>query len=153
MVANSIGLTNLNITQAKGQAAFLPNQPILQGCVVNTAAATELVPGDIVKLVAGAGNIVIVDKADVTDLPFGVVVYQGIKSGFKAGERVSVFPANSFVYLPAGNASITRGAKLQFNAQGQVVATTEAGNGYIGTALTEPGVTGDLIVVQIQPSI
>lgn len=152
MVANTISLTNRAITPVAGQAALLPNQPIIHGAIVAPEAATALVPGDIVKLSTAANyaDNVVVEQAAVTDTPCGVVVYNAIKSSFAAGERISVFPAGSFVYLPAGAASIARGTELGFNANNQVVAAT-SGNGVIGVAWSEGTVEGDLIIVRIQP--
>lgn len=152
MVANTISLTNRAITPVAGQAALLPNQPIIHGAIVSPEATAALVPGDIVKLSTAANyaDNVVVEQAAATDTPCGVVVYNAIKSSFAAGERVSVFPAGSFVYLPSGEATIARGAKLGFNENNQVVAAT-AGNGVIGIAWTESTVTGDLVIVQIQP--
>lgn len=155
MVANSIGLTNMGISPVAGQAAFLPNQPQLHNVVVANAETTTLKAGAVVALSADTDNadLIVVKQAEVTDTPLGVVAYNPIKSGFVADDRISVFPVNSYVYLPAGAASIARGAKLQFNADNQVVATTTSGNGYIGVALTPATVTGDLIAVQIAPSL
>ena len=146
----AIRLTNLGIEAIKGQAALLPNQPLLHNCHTET----DVNCGDIVTLTTSATkkNVVVVKKAGVTDLPVGVVAYNGIKTGFKANDLVTVIPDNGFVYLPAGSASITRGAKLQFNANGQVVATSTASNGYIGIAFTEPVAVDDLIVVQVKPA-
>lgn len=152
MVANSISLTNRSITPVAGQAALLPNQPIIHGAVVSSEATTALTPGDIVKLstVANYADNVVVEQAAATDTPCGVVVYNAIKSSFGARDRVSIFPAGSFVYLPAGAASIARGTKLGFNENNQVVTAT-AGNGVIGVAWSEGTVEGDLIIVRIQP--
>lgn len=154
MVANTIGLTNRYLTPAKGQAAFLPNQPILHNCVVSPTAAEVLKPGDVVTFAEDANmdDVIVVKQAAVGDEPLGVVVYNAIKSGFGANDKISVFPDNSYVYMEAGAADITRGAKLGFNAQNQVVAAT-SGNGVIGKACTVPGVTGDLIVVQVKPGM
>lgn len=148
-------LTNLNISQTAGQAAYLPNQPIIQNCLVSANQSTALVPGAIVTFATDANkpNYTVVKQAAVTDLPCGVVVYQGIKSGFAKGERCSIFPAGSFVYLPAASSGIDRGDKLQFTAANKVAATSTASNGYIGTAWTESTAEGDLIVVKIEPSI
>ncbi|CAJ0610682.1 unnamed protein product [Cylicocyclus nassatus] len=101
---------------------------------------------------AGSDTLVVVKKAAATDLPLGVVVYNPIKTGFAAGEMVSVFPDDSYVYLPANAATIKRGNKLQFTADGKVAATTTASNGYIGIAITQPSAVDDLIVVQIKAS-
>ena len=150
----ALALTNQDITPVRGNAALLPNQPILQGCKVYASQSGSLVPGDVVALATGGtAELVEVKKAAVTDTPIGVVVGNPIKTGFAAGERVSVFPENSFVYMTAGAASIARGSKLQFDANGDVLATTTASNGYIGIAYTAGVAKGDLIVVQIKPGL
>ena len=150
----ALALTNLDIAPVRGNAALLPNQPILQGCKVYASQSGTLVPGDVVALATGGtADLVEVKKAAVTDTPIGVVVGNPIKTGFGAGERVSVFPENSFVYMTTGAASIARGSKLQFDANGDVLATTTASNGYIGIAYTAGVAKGDLIIVQIKPGL
>lgn len=150
----ALALTNQDITPVRGNAALLPNQPILQGCKVYASQTGSLVPGDVVALATGGtAELVEVKKAAVTDEPIGVVVGNPIKTGFAAGERVSVFPVGSYVYMTAGAASIARGSKLQFDANGDVLATSTAENGYIGIAFTAGVAKGDLIVVQIQPGM
>jgi len=148
----TLALLNLEITPERGNAALLPNQPILQGCVVSASEEATLVPGDVVALTTGGvDDTIVVKKAAVTDTPIGVVVGNPIKTGFKAGERVSIFPEGSYVYMTTGAASITRGSKLQFNASGNVVATTTGANGYIGVALSTQATSGGVIVVQVKP--
>lgn len=150
----ALGLTNREITPARGNAALLPNQPILQGCVVSASETATLVPGDVVALATGGANeAMVVKKAAVTDTPVGVVVGQGIKTGFKAGERISIFPENCYVYMTAGSASIARGTKLQFDANGKVKATTTASNGYIGIAMTVATAVDQLVIVQVKPGM
>lgn len=155
MVANSISLTNRGIMPKAGQAALLPNQPIIHGCLVSPAANAALVPGAVVALAddANLDDTIVVKQAAVADTPCGVVVYNAIKSAFAANERVSVFPVGSFVYMTAGAAGIKRGTKLQFTAENKVVGTSTAEQGYVGIAWTEAALEGDLIVVQIQPSV
>lgn len=148
----TLGLLNSEITPERGNAALLPNQPILQGCVVSASQVGSLVPGDVVALASGgADDTVVVKKAAVTDTPIGVVVGNPIATGFAAGAMVSVFPENSFVYMTTGAASITRGAKLQFDSSGNVVATTTGANGYIGVAYTSQATSGGSIIVQVKP--
>ena len=148
----TLALTNLEIAPLKGNAALLPNQPILQGCKVYASETATLVPGDVVALATGgSADLIEVKKAAVTDEPIGVVVGNPVKTGWVAGERISVFPVGSYVYMPAGAASIARGSKLQFNTSGEVFATTTATYGYIGIAMTAGVAQGDLIVVQIKP--
>lgn len=151
----SMSLTNQNITPYSGQAAFLPNQPLLHNCVVSASQATPLEPGAIVTFAndANLGYVTPVKQAAVTDTPLGVVVANPIKSGFNALDRVSVYPVNSYVYMEAASGTINPGDKLQFNANNQVVATSTASNGYIGIAMTASSTEGEFVVVQIQPGM
>lgn len=145
-----MGLTNLKIDGRAGMSALLPNQPILHNCIAKLANGEVLKPGDAVALSAGTEpkNAVVVEPAG-SNQAIGVVVYNAIASGFKNLERVSVYPVDSYVQLLAGEATITRGTKLAFNENGQVV---EAESGaVIGVAYTEPSAVGDVIVVHIAP--
>ena len=70
----ALGLTNLDIAPVRGNAALLPNQPIIQGAKVSASETATLVPGDVVTLATGgSADAIIVKKAAVTDLPVGVV--------------------------------------------------------------------------------
>ena len=150
----TLSLTNLEVTPVRGNAALLPNQPILQGCKVYASQSGTIVPGDIVALATGgSADLIEVKKAAVTDEPIGVVVGNPIITGFVAGDRISVFPVGSYVYMEAGAASIARGSKLQFNSDSEVLATSTASNGYIGIAMTAGVADGDLIVVQVAPGM
>ena len=152
-----VQLTNRSIAPVAGQAAFLPNQPILQGCLVDATEATELKVGAVVTLsqAEDLDEVVIVKAAAQTDKPFGVLVANCIATGFKKGDRVSVFQEGAFVYLPAADANIKRGQQLYFGANGVSATdpTPEATTTYgiIGEAVTQPSVTGDLVVVRIKP--
>lgn len=151
----TLSLTSLEITPSRGNAALLPNQPILQGCKVYASQSGTIVPGDVVALssTAGSADLIEVKKAAVTDEPIGVVVGNPLKTGWVAGERISVFPVGSYVYMVGGAASIARGSKLQFNSDGEVLATTTAENGYVGIAMTAGVAKGDLIIVQVNPGM
>lgn len=147
-----MGLTNLKITGRAGMAAFLPNQPIIHNCVVDSTASAPLVPGAIVTFGSTSlPNVVAVKQAANTDIPCGVVVYNNIASGFNANDKVSIFPTGAFVYLPAGAANLTIGAVVGFNSSNQVVADATSGHGRIGVLWTQPSAVGDLVVVQIKP--
>lgn len=153
MATNGLSLTQRGIKPIKGQAAFLPNQPIIHNCVVDPGATEGLVPGDVVTFAATTlTDLTVVKKAGATDRPCGVVVYNAIKSNFIANDKVSIFPVNSFVYLPAGSADLTIGAQVGINTDGQVVAAT-SGNGVAGILWTQPSAVGDLVVVQIAPTV
>lgn len=150
----ALSLTSMEITPVRGNAALLPNQPILQGCKVYASETATLVPGDVVALATGGNpELIEVKKAAATDEPIGVVVGNPIKTGFVAGDRISVFPVGSYVYMETGAASIARGSKLQFNTSGQVLATSTASNGYVGIAMTAGVASGDLVIVQVKPDI
>lgn len=147
----ALSLTQRNIGPVRGQAAFLPNQPIIHNCIVDSTATAALTPGDIVTFATTTlTDATVVKQAAVTDIPCGVVVYNAIKSGFSANDKVSIFPVNSFVYMEAGAANLTIGQTVGFNTSNQVVAST-TGNGTIGILWTQPSAIGDLVVVQIVP--
>lgn len=145
-----MALTFLSIEPDKGNAALLPNQPILQGC--KNLYDGQLVVGDVVKL-ASNGISIGVTKAAQTDLPLGVVVKSAIKTGFAAGEYVSVFPIGSYCYLPVASTDVKSGDFVGLNGDGDIDLVTTAGNGIIGIAVTEPKAENDLIIIQIRPSI
>lgn len=148
-MANGLSLTQRGIKPIKGQAAFLPNQPIIHNCIVDPSATEALVPGDAVTFAAtNLTDLTVVKKAAAADVPCGVVVYNAIKSNFAANDKVSIFPVNSFVYLPAGAANLTIGSQVGIDASGQVVAAT---SGAIGILWTQASAVGDLVVVQIVP--
>lgn len=148
----ALGLLNKDITPVRGNAALLPNQPILQGCVVSASEEATLLPGDVVALASGGNDdTIVVKKAAVTDTPCGVVVGNAIKTGFVAGDRISIFVDNAFVYMQTAAANIARGSKLQFNSSGNVVATTTATSSYVGIAFNAQATSGGLIIVQIKP--
>lgn len=149
-MTNGLSLTQVGIKPVKGQAAFLPNQPIIHNCIVASDASAALQPGDVVKFASTSlTGVTVVDKAANTDTPCGVVVFNAIKSKFEANDRVSLFPVNSFVYLPAGSAELTLGASVAINSSGQVVAAST--NASIGILWTQPAAIGDLVAIQINP--
>lgn len=149
-----MSLTNLKIGGKAGMAAFLPNQPIIHNCVVDPDAEAALVPGAIVTFAeTDLANTVVVAQAANTDVPCGVVVYNCIGSSFAAGDKISIFPTNSFVWLPAGAADLTIGMNVGFNSSNQVVEDETAGHGTIGVLWTQPAASGDLVVVQIKPGV
>ena len=151
-MTNGLSLTQRGIRPIAGQAAFLPNQPIIHNCVVDPAAEAALVPGDVVTFATTTmTDATVVKKAGTSDLPCGVVVYNPIKSAFNAYDKVSIFPVNSFVYLPAGAANLANGAEVAINSNGQVVAA-ESLSVAAGILWTQPANIGDLVVVQIKPA-
>lgn len=147
-----MSLTNRRMTPVKGQAAFLPNQPILHTCVLSPAETATVTPGDVLTFdttQTGLPDLIVLKKAAATDFPVGVVVYNAIQTGFVANDRVSIFDTNAFVYMEAGAANLTAGTEVSINTSGQVVAAT-AGQGIIGTVYTAPSQVGDLIVIKVK---
>lgn len=147
----TMSLTNRRMTPVKGQAAFLPNQPILHTCVLSPAQTTPVYPGDVMTFdttQTAISDLIVLKKAAATDTPVGVIVYNAIQTKFEANDRISIFDTNAYVYMEAG-AVITAGTQLGINTSGQVVAAT-AGNGAIGIAYTASTQAGDLIVVKIK---
>lgn len=153
MSANTgMTLTNRRMTPVKGQAAFLPNQPILQTCVLSPAQTATVYPGDVVTFdttQTALNGLIVLKKAAATDVPVGVVVYNAIQSAFKANDRISIFDTNAYVYMEAGAANLTAGASVSVNTSGQVVAAT-AGQGIVGEVYTAPSQVGDLIVIKVK---
>lgn len=152
MAANTtMSLTNRRMTPIKGQAAFLPNQPILHTCVLSSAQTTPVYPGDVMTFdttVTGLSELIVLKKAAATDTPVGVIVYNAVETAFNANDRISIFDTNAYVYMEAG-AVLNAGTQVGINATGQVIAAT-AGNGVVGIAYTDATKVGDLIVVKIK---
>lgn len=153
MSANTnMSLTNRRMTPVKGQAAFLPNQPILHTCVLSPAETEVVTPGDVMTFdttQTGLKDLIVLKKAAATDVPVGVVVYNAIQTGFVANDRISIFDTNAYVYMEAGAANLTAGTEVTINDDGQVIAAT-AGKGVIGVVYTAPAAVGDLIVIKVK---
>lgn len=147
----TMSLTNRRMTLVKGQAAFLPNQPILHTCVLSPAETATVVPGDVMTFdttQTAISDLIVLKKAAATDTPVGVIVYNALQTGFIANERISIFDTDAYVYMEAG-AVVSAGTELGINTNGQVVAAT-AGNGIVGIAYTASTKAGDLIVVKVK---
>ena len=144
-------LTQRSMTPVKGQAAFLPNQPILDTCVVSPAETATLYPGDAVTFdttQTALAGLIVVKKAVQTDVPVGVVVYNGVSPAFKANDRISIYDTNAYVYMEAGAANLTAGTDVNVNSSGQVVAAT-ASQGIVGKVYTASTAIGDLIAIKV----
>lgn len=151
----ALDLTQRRMTPVKGQAAFLPNQPILHTCVLSPAETATVYPGDVLTFdttQTALNGLIVLKKAAATDLPVGVIVYNAIQTGFTANERVSIFDTDAYVYMEAGAADLTAGTEVTVNAEGQVEAAT-AGQGVVGIVYTQPAQIGDLIAIKIKQGI
>nr|DAJ74775.1 MAG TPA: capsid fiber protein [Caudoviricetes sp.] len=148
----AMSLTNRRMTPVRGQAAFLPNQPILHNCILSPAETTTVMPGDVMTFdttQTALDGLIVLKKAAATDVPVGVVVYNAVETKFVANERISIFDTNAYVYMEAGAANLTAGTEVSINATGQVVAAT-AGQGVIGVVYTAPTAIGDLIAIKVK---
>lgn len=151
-MTTSMSLTNRRMTPVRGQAAFLPNQPILHTCVLSPAQTEPVYCGDVLTFdttQSALDGLIVLKKAAPTDVPVGVVVYQALQSGFEANDRVSIFDTDAYVYMEAGAADLTAGTEVAINAEGQVVAAT-SGQGIVGIVYTAPTQIGDLIVIKVK---
>jgi hypothetical protein len=125
-------MNQLAQTPIKGAIAGKVSPSVVSCQIIGTSVAT-LVPGDYVKLVTGTGNTILVDKAGLTDQPFGAVVFNPKKDKFVAYDEIEVCLAFGIMFMESG-ASITRGDQLQFTPTGSLVITN-AGNPVCGLAL------------------
>ncbi|GEM_PF-4301568 len=113
-------------------------------CQYDKAASGDLVPGQLVKLGTAAGeSIVVVASAANTDVHFGVVTFNPMKSAIKPGQFMEVASTSSVVYVEAG-AALARGAKVAWAANQKVVAAG-AGDVVAGTLLDIAAADGSLV--------
>lgn len=148
----AMSLTNRYMTPVKGQAAFLPNQPILHNCILSPAETSTVYPGDVMTFdttQSGLDGLIVLKKAAATDVPVGIIVYNAVETQFVKNDRISIFDTNAYVYMEAGAADLSAGTEVSINTDGQVVEAT-AGQGVVGVVYTEPSVIGDLIVIKVK---
>jgi len=102
-------------------------------------AASRIVKG-------GADETKVVVGAAATDKLIGI----GDSLGSASGETLDVI-IDGIALVKAGG-TIAVGDIITSDGTGQALATTTAGNRYIGIAI-DPGVSGDLIGVRIAPGL
>lgn len=139
----AISLNQFNIAPQLGDYAALPANPMEQ--VKASAALTVAVP---VKITGVAGDMTTVAQAGVTDKAYGVVVYNPNKDSYVANEVVSLATANDIVYMQSTAAAISAGGKVEFDADGLVLASAGT-NTILGIALTSVPAAGGLVKVKI----
>lgn len=147
----AIGINSLRITPAAGTYVYLPNTPQFHNTIVSTTQTEPLGAGDIVTLdtTSANANCPVVKQAAVSDLPFGIVIFDAMKNAYSANQKIPIAREGSIVYLPAA-AAITAGARVMFNADNQVTSTVTAGNSYVGTAITPATATNELVQVELK---
>lgn len=146
----ALNLNDLKITPRVGAYVYMPNTPQLHNCVVSENQETALKAGDIVTLDSTVTNTncPVIKKAGLSDAIFGVIPSDARKNAYEAQEKCMVATEGSYIYLLADGA-ISQGAKLYFNANGQVTATVTAGNSIIGSAVTSATTENDFVQVKL----
>ena len=151
-MTQAFSLTAYNTTPAEGMYAYMPNNPHRHNAEFYSGTSTDTVTaGSFVKLYSSSTSTVrpVVSACAVTDVPYGMVVYDAVKNTHGVGDLVALAQTGDSVFLVAGG-SISVGAKLQFNATTRKVDdTTTSSNAYIGIAETKATADGDLIQVKL----
>lgn len=150
-MTQAFNLTATSITPQKGQYALLPNLPQQHNVEFYSATSTDKLPvGAFVKLYASSTSTdhPIASVCAVTDIPYGMVVYDARKESYAVGERFAIASTGDVVFCVAESA-VDVGDKLQFTTDWTVDDTATATYAYIGTALTKATAKGDLIQVKL----
>ncbi len=136
----------------RGAYAYIPNKPHDHNAIFYSTEATDTIQaGDFVKLSATSTNTAcpVVEKCAVTDVPYGMVVYDCRVNSYKVGDKMAIAKTGDTMWLVA-NAEIAVGAKVQMVADTIYIDdTTEAGNAYVGTATTKANAQGDYVQVEL----
>lgn len=150
-MSQAFNLTETSITPKKGQYALLPNVPSEHNVEFYSATATDLLPaGAFVKLYASSTNTdhPVATVCAVTDVPYGMVVYDVFKPAYKVGERFKIAKSGDEVWCVAESA-VDVGDKLQFTTDWTVDDTATSTYAYVGVALTKAAAKGDFVKVQL----
>lgn len=151
-MTQAFSLTAAGTVPAEGMYAYMPNKPHAHNCEFYSGTKTDTVTaGSFVKLYSSSTSTVrpVVQAAAVTDIPYGMVVYDAVKNVHGVGDLVALAQSGDSVFLVAAGA-IAVGAKLQFNATTRKVDdSTTATNAFIGVAETAAAADGDLIQVKL----
>lgn len=151
-MTQAFSTTATSITPAKGQYALLPNVPSEHNVEFYSGTASDTLPaGAFVKLYASSTNTdhPVAVVCAVTDVPYGMVVYDAFKPAYKVGEKFKIAKSGDEVWCVAHSA-VDVGDKLQMVVSDWTVDdTTTATYAYIGVALTKATAEGDLVKVQL----
>lgn len=147
-MTQAFSLTADKTTPARGMYAYMPNKPQPHNAILAGTAA--VVAGDFVKLDTASGNTVapVVKPCAVTDVPYGMVVYNALKSQHAVGDKLALAQTGDSVFLVA-NGAIAVGSKVQFTADGYVDDTTTSTNAYVGVAETVASAKGDFVQIKL----
>ena len=151
-MTEAFSTTATKIGPAKGQYALLPNVPSEHNVEFYSGTSTDTLPvGAFVKLYASSTNTdhPVATVCAVTDVPYGMVVYDAFKTSYKVGERFKIAKSGDEVWCEA-NSAIDVGDKVQMVVSGwKVDDTTTSTYAYVGVALTKAAASGDLVKVQL----
>lgn len=151
-MTQAFSLTAAGTKPAEGMYAYMPNKPHVHNAEFYSGTSSDTVTaGSFVKLYGSSTSTTrpIVAAAAVTDVPYGMVVYDAVKNVHGVGDLVALATTGDSVFMVAGGA-ISVGAKLQFNASTRKVDdSTTATYAYIGVAETAASADGDLIQVKL----
>lgn len=150
-MTQAFSLTATSITPEKGQYALLPNLPQEHNVEFYSGTATDTLPvGAFVKLYASSTSTdhPIAVVCAVTDIPYGMVVYDVRKSSYAVGERFAIAKSGDIVWCVAESA-VDVGDKLQFTTDWTVDDTSTSTYAYIGVAVTKAAAKGDLVQVKL----
>ena len=150
-MSQAFNLTGTSITPKKGQYALLPNVPSEHNVEFYSGTSTDTLPaGAFVKLYSSSTNTdhPVAEVCAVTDVPYGMVVYDALKPAYKVGERFKIAKTGDEVWCVAESA-VDVGDKLQFTTDWTVDDTATATYAYCGVALTKAAAKGDFVKVQL----
>lgn len=151
-MTQAFSLTQAGTKPAEGMYAYMPNKPHVHNAEFYSGTSTDTVTaGNFVKLYGSSTSKTrpVVSACAVTDIPYGMVVYDAVKNVHGVGDLVALATTGDSVFMVAGGA-ISVGAKLQFNASTRKVDdSTTSTYAYIGVAETASSADGDLIQVKL----
>jgi len=151
-MTQAFSLTQAGTKPAEGMYAYMPNKPHIHNAEFYSGTSTDTVTaGSFVKLYGSSTSTTrpVVAAAAVTDVPYGMVVYDALNNVHGVGDLVALATTGDSVFMVAAGA-IAVGAKLQFNASTRKVDdSTTATYAYIGIAETAASAAGDLIQVKL----
>ena len=151
-MTQAFSLTASGTKPAEGMYAYMPNKPHVHNAEFYSSTSSDTVTaGSFVKLYGSSTSKVrpVVQACAVTDVPYGMVVYDAVQNVHGVGDLVALATTGDSVFMVAAGA-IAVGAKLQFNASTRKVDdSTTATYAYIGVAETAASAAGDLIQVKL----
>ncbi len=117
---------------------------------ISPSESGSLIAGQAVKIEDSANGIprVLALTAD-TDVPFGILLYNGKNSAFTASQRAEVGLGQTVVYMTAGGA-IPRGSDVEYVRGTNRVIAAAGVNPVIGFAFDKAAANGDLIRVYLR---